>query len=121
VWVREDELAAAFQLPSDPRVRIGLPGSEPPFVLAVNRHGAILEQPFTGSISDTADGRFRGVRMVSVVVTLDADLNAAGFDSEPAPIEQANGVWAQAYATATRAFEEFRSVLRTAGGQYWIG
>jgi hypothetical protein len=121
LFVREEEIGASFSAPGEPRARVALPGSDPPFVLAVNREGQLLEQPFTGASFGTATQRFLGVRIVQVIVAIDGDLSASEFDSPPGPTDKAFKVWDEAYAIARNVYEAFRASARVAGGQYWIG
>jgi hypothetical protein len=81
LFVRAEELGA---LPNEPQARIALPGGEPPFVLAINRAGPVFERPFTGASFGTEEQKFLGVRIVQVIVTLDADLAAAISATRPA-------------------------------------
>jgi hypothetical protein len=53
-WIRETELGTSSPVPDEPHAHIALPGAEPPFELAVDRHGDFLKMPLTGAASERA-------------------------------------------------------------------
>jgi hypothetical protein len=125
LFVRRGELGASYQLRADPLVRLGLPGADPPFVLAVDRHGD-REDPFTGSILGSVEHppELVGVSIVQVNVEFEADLSSSEFvgpSPDDALVDKALKVWDSAYEKAQSSYEQFREWARVAGDQYWIG
>lgn len=119
--MRRAEMATSYLLSSEPVIRLGLPGADPPFVLAIDRHGR-KESPFSGSIVGAAGlpHELVGVSIVQISVEFEYDLAASDFDEER-PVDRALAAFDQAYAAARASYQLFRSAARLTGQQYWIG